>query len=173
MKHALLLLALPLAGLADEWRSVEGSRFTFQASFEGEPLPAEFREFDVVFTGDELTVSVDLTKADMGDPDMNAILFDPMWFGAEAFKRADYRATRIDCNADDRCTAYGELDLKGTKQAVTVPFEWTVDGEQASLRGGLVINRSRFNVGSGEWSTGESIGLDVKLEFDLVLERVE
>ena len=43
-------------------------------------------------------------------------------------------------------------------------------GKRASMQGELTLRRTDFNVGSGEWSTGESIGLDVTLRFNVQLE---
>ena len=39
------------------------------------------------------------------------------------------------------------------------------------MKGEVVVDRTQFDVGSGEWATGETIGIEVRVRFDLVLER--
>jgi hypothetical protein len=39
------------------------------------------------------------------------------------------------------------------------------------MRGELAIDRTRFDVGSGEWSGGDTIGTEVRVRFEVILER--
>ena len=172
----ILLLVFGLPAMAAEWRSTSDSEFTFEVSFEGEPLPGSFRTFDVEIDFDpnapetaSLRVTVDLTAADMGDPDMNAVLFDPAWFDTEQFAEAVFSSDRI-VAVDDGFAASGALDLKGSQGSVVVRFAWVQSMDSATMQGAFVIRRTDFDVGEGEWANGDSIGLDVTLEFDVRLE---
>jgi polyisoprenoid-binding protein YceI len=179
------LLVVFLCGLvaestATEWRSKGDSSLFFEATFEGEPLPGEFQKFDVAFTFDKaapdaatLVVTVELAAADMGDPDMNEVLFDVAWLDIETSGRAFFSSKAIRESSPGTYVATGILDLKGVQHSVTVPFEWQSSGNAATMRGRLSLNRTDFSVGSGEWSTGESIGLEVSLRFDVKLELSE
>jgi len=173
---ASLCIVISIPVCAAEWQSTEGSKFTFEVTFEGEPIPGEFRDFDVNLDFDpacldsaRLRVTVDLRAADMGDPDMNDVLFDPVWFDIEQFTEAVFVSDAIVEQASGEFIATGTLDLKGTSGHVAVPFSWTRPGDQATMQGGLVLKRSDFDVGSGEWATDDAIGIDVTLNFTVQL----
>ncbi len=166
-----LVFLLPTASLAEAWTSDSDGSFGFEATFEGDPLPGDFTNFTVSWSEEALTVTVKLAESDMGDGEMNAILHDPTWFAVERFATAVFSAADVSCGGGSECTASGELELKGVKQAIDVPFTWAEDGDAATMRGELSLDRTAFDVGSGEWASGDSIGVDVKLRFDINLKR--
>lgn len=175
---ALALLAAMPAGAA-EWRSTADSKLVFEARIEGVSTPGRFGDFDVDFGFDpdqpenaRLEVVVELASADFGDPDMNAVLFDPAWFDVTRFARANFASTKIAPLGDGRFVAAGVLDLKGVARSVEVPFAWQSSAGTATMRGEFVLSRNDFNVGSGEWAGDDPIGDDVKLIFDVRLERI-
>lgn len=178
----LCALALLLAcgnAHGEKWRSTGGS-FNFEATFEGESIEGAFRGFDVDFEFDpaapadaQLKVTVRLGDADLGDPDMNAILFDPAWFDVGRFADAVYQSTAVQSRGDGEFTALGVLTLKGIEQPVTVPFTWQQNDAAARMHGEFSLQRTDFGVGSGEWSAGDTIGLDVRLAFDIALAAAE
>jgi polyisoprenoid-binding protein YceI len=179
--RALLVSLLCLAALpagASDWRMQDGSTLTFESTFEGTPLPGRFVHFDVMLNfdplnpaGAKLRVSVNLEAADMSDPDMNAAIAGPDWFGVASFPIASYQSSEIVAVAPGQFLARGELDLKGVRQDVDVPFSWTGSGDTAEMRGELMLRRSDFDIGSGEWASGDQIGIDVKLQFSIKLVR--
>ncbi|MEM1174948.1 MAG: YceI family protein [Pseudomonadota bacterium] len=166
----LCLLLLSTSALA-EWRSTEDSTLNFEAVFEGAPLPGEFPSFSVVYIdGERLAVDIDLAKADLGDDEMNAVLFDAAWFGTE-FAAARFEATRFSAGADGELVASGQLELKGITRNVDVPITWSENGDTATMSGEFTLDRTQFDVGSGEWSTGESIAIEVVVRFAVTLSR--
>ncbi|MDJ0758407.1 MAG: YceI family protein [Woeseiaceae bacterium] len=171
MKLLAFLLLIPMASLAEAWTSDSDGSFGFEATFEGDPLPGEFKAFSVSWSDEALTVTVDLAGSDMGDGEMNAILHDPTWLAVGQFASAVFSATDVSCGENGECRANGELELKGAKQPVEVPFAWAEDGDSATMQGELSLDRTAFDVGSGEWASGDSIGVDVKLNFDINLKR--
>jgi len=171
-----LLIGLSLPVCADEWKSTDAGEFTFEVAFEGESITGAFTAFDVELDFDpecldsaRLRVTVDLRAADMGDPDMNDVLFDPAWFDSGQFNHAVFVSDAIAKQAPGEFIATGTLDLKGTVKIVTVPFAWTRAEDQATMQGRLILKRTEFNVGSGEWATDDAIGIDVTLDFTIPL----
>lgn len=170
MVTRLLLLLLLSPAVYAEWQSTEDSSLSFEASFEGSPLPGEFPEFDVTYVpGETLVVSIDLAKADLGDEEMNAVLFDAAWFGSE-FATARFEAESFS-GADREFVASGQLELKGVKGDVDVPIRWSEDGDTATMAGEFTLDRTRFSVGTGEWANGDSIAIEVIVRFEVVLAR--
>ena len=181
MKRTTILLVSMLAAAgvaADEWRMQGDGELLFEATWEGETVPGRFHGFEVYLdtvdgdiAGSELTVTVQLDSADMDDPDMNEAIAGAEWFAVSEHPVATYTSESIEAGADGGYVAEGHLDLKGVRLPVSVPFEWTESGGLAAMRGEVVIDRTRFDVGSGEWASNEPIGTGVRVRFDLALER--
>jgi len=177
----LLALLVDADGQCAEWQSIAGgSEFSFEATFEGEPLGGSFKKFDVRFdfepahpADSHLVVTVRLGAADMGDPDMNDVLFGEAWFDVDHFESADFDSRTVEAQSSDNFVANGTLTLKDVKQDVTVPFAWSRDGDRARMRGEFTLKRTDFDVGTGEWAAGDTIGITTRLVFDVLLEAAE
>ena len=174
----LLLIASVAPAAADEWRMTEESELTFEASWEETALPGRFRSFNVELQpgdgsidGGKLVVTVDLSGADMEDPDINEAIAGEEWFAVERFPFATYTSRSIRRAEENIYVAEGELDLKGHAEPIAVPFTWESSGSSATMTGELVLDRTSFNIGSGEWADDESIGRAVRVTFRVVLER--
>ena len=181
MKRAAILLVSMLAAAgapAAEWLLQGEGELLFEATWEGETVPGRFHDFEVrLDTGDggiagaTLTVTVNLDSADMDDPDINEAIAGAEWFAVSEHPVATYTSDSIEAGPEGGYVAEGHLDLKGVRLPVSVPFQWSESGGRAQMRGDLVIDRTRFDVGSGEWATGEPIGTGVRVGFDVILER--
>ena len=155
-----------------------GSEFIFETTFEETALPGRFERFNVALVFDpdnpgagRLQVTVELEGANMEDPDINAAIAGAEWFHIAEFPQATFESREIVATTSGRYLAKGELDLKGIRREVDVPFTWSASGDGAQMTGELVLQRIAFDIGSGEWSNGEAIGLDVRLTFSVRLER--
>lgn len=181
MKNIVSLLVSALAAssvLADEWRMQDDGELLFEPTWEGEVVPGRFTGFDVrldtgegSIAGSKLTVTVKLDSADMDDPDINEAIAGAEWFAISKFPVATYTSEKIEAAADGGYLAAGHLDLKGVRLPVTVPFRWVESGDTAAMSGEVVIDRTRFEVGSGEWASDEPIGTAVRVRFSVALER--
>ena len=173
-----LFIASFTPAAADEWRMTEESELTFEASWEETALPGQFRSFNVELLpadgsieGGKLVVTVDLVAADMDDPDINEAIAGEEWFSVERFPVATFTSRSIRRAEENIYVAEGELDLKGHLEPVAVPFTWEVSGSSATMTGELALDRTRFDIGSGEWADDDSIGQAVRVSFSVVLER--
>jgi len=178
----LMVGVLCLAGLVvDPAQSAEwvargpGSRLGFVATWEGNAVPGEFKRFSarVQFQPEklagEMRVAVDMSSVTTEIPDVDEALAQAEWFSVPRFPDAEFRAGQFRRLADGGFSAQGSLTLKGVQRPLAVPFRWEEGTEGVRMRGSLTINRSDFGIGSGEWSSGEVIGLEVSVEFDLRL----
>lgn len=175
------LLALAAApSFADAWQLQDASTFTFTARFESEMLEGRFTDFDVALDFDVqqvsaglLQVTVHLGGADMNDPDLNDAIAAPEWFDVDGFPQARFESDNFIELSPGSFVARGELVLKGAEQEVEVPFAWSESGGVATMRGKFTLDRNDFDIGSGEWASGEQIGNEVILRFDLHFERAD
>lgn len=177
---ALGLLCLFAAGsaAAADWRmDPAASRLTFEASYQGEAVPGTFKQFDTRLrfdparpAGGRLEVTVKLPSADFGSAEINEAVREPEWFDLARFMEASFVSTDIQRTSDSRYVARGTLRLKGASQAVAVPFTWQASGKSAEMKGELMLKRTAFGIGTGEWATDDPIGTDVKVMFDVRLQ---
>jgi polyisoprenoid-binding protein YceI len=182
-----LLAASPLAH-AGNWSVIhEESRLGFTATQTGSEFSGRFRDFDadMTFHADDLAasafdVTVDVTSVDTGSNDRDSTLADKPWFWFEKFPRARFQTKRIVHKEGDEYEAVADLTIKSNTHEVTLPFTWTRRGDSARIegkataimQGGLSMDRTRWDVGTGEWSSGDTVGRQVDVEVDLLLKHV-
>ena len=180
MRGWLLAAWLCLPGLtwAQSWiNDPAQSRLAFEARWEGSPVPGEFRRFEVRLQADpgsgaptSLEVRVEVPSLATDLPDVDAALAEPEWFDFARHPEARYRAEDIQSLGPGRYRAAGELSLKGVSRPLPLEFAWEVNPAGARLNGDLVLDRSAFGIGSGDWAAPEPIALEVQVRFDLGLQ---
>ncbi len=180
MRGWLLAVWLCLPGLAwaQSWLSDPGQgRLAFEARWEGSPVPGEFRRFSVRLQADpgtgvptSLEVRVEVPSLATELADVDAALAEPEWFDFAGHPEARYRADDIQPLGPGRYRAAGELSLKGLSRPLPLELVWNTGPAGARLSGELVLDRSAFGIGSGEWAAPEPIALEVKVRFDLGLQ---
>ena len=180
MNRILLLCAVFSASpaLAADWKmEPSGSRLEFVATFEKNPAPGVFKEFDARLAfdperpaGGRLDVVIKVTSADMSIADVNKEIRNKDWFDYAGFPQAEFHSTELRADGK-RYLARGTLSLKGVKQAVEVPFTWTPSGDGATMEGEFTLKRGDFGIGLGEWKATDAIGAEVKVKFKVKLKK--
>jgi polyisoprenoid-binding protein YceI len=173
------LCAIALPAFAADWRmDPGGSKLEFIATFEKNPAPGVFKEFDARLrfdpdkpAGGSLDVTIKVTSADMNIPDVNKEIRNKDWFDYAGFPQAEFHSTDLRRVESNRYAARGTLSLKGAKQPVEVPFTWTPAGDGAAIEGELTLKRGDFGIGLGEWKATDTIGADVKVKFRVKLKK--
>ena len=177
--YAALLLAAAGNATAADWRmDAAGSRLEFAATFEKTPAPGVFKEFDTRLAfdpdqpaGSRLDVTIKVPSADMANADINKAIAGPEWFDFTRHPQATFHATDFSRTGSGRYLAKGTLTLKGTQRPVEVPFTWNAIADSATMEGELTVQRSAFNIGTGEWIATNVIGPDVKIRFRVRLRK--
>lgn len=166
--------------LAADWKMDPApSRLEFIATFEKTAAPGVFKEFDtrlLRFEPDKpeaakLDVTVKLTSADMKSGDVNRAIRGPEWFDFARFPQAEFHAEDVRRIAPGRYLARGVLSLKGVKKELEVPFTWQESAGAATMEGELNVERLQFGIGTGEWANGNTIGLGVRVKFNVRLRK--
>jgi len=179
MRRLLACLLLGLSGStslpAAEW-TLQAGRLAIAARYEGQPVPAVFHRFEVRFDDDpenpRLQVAIDVASIDFDSADINEAVVGEAWFDVARYPRARFVSTGIELLNSDHYLARGELELKGIRRPVAVPFRWTIGKGQGHLQGQLQLQRGDFRIGSGAWAAADEIGQAVDIRFDLRLRRV-
>ncbi len=180
-----LLLDTP-AALAAQWDVVhEQSTLDFTATQTGSEFQGTF-DFtaDMRFDREDLAnsgfdVTIDVTSVDTGSRRRDQALADQAWFWFDQHPEAYFRTSRIVHKEGNDYEAIAELTIKDITHEVTLPFTWTRNGDSAQLEGsvtatmegGLTMDRTRWDVGTGEWSSGDTIGRQVEVRVNLLLKK--
>lgn len=183
IKFTLICSLLSIPGYGAVWQSDSAkSRLQYVASFEQSPVNGTFKEFSVFYAVNEkgkpirLEVKVSIASVDMGDGDINEVIRSGEWFNVAQYPEAVFASDNIKATINSKrkndFIASGILQLKGSKRLVSVPFRWQERSDgKASMSGNLLLNRADFSIGTGEWASGEQIGLAVKVLFEVQLTR--
>ena len=176
-----ILLCLSLACLpsaADQWQSVlTNSQLNYAVTFQGLPIEGQFKQFSVTYSpAEKLLVQVDIGSADMSDDELNSEIAGGAWFDVGRFAEAIFSSESlvVSSNPIEDFIAEGSLNLKGVSEPVDVPFLWQQDSEnpdRAIMSGQLILQRSDFSIGIGDWSSGDQIGIDVSVSFVVEMQR--
>lgn len=166
------------AVISDDWRvNYDSSRLGFIATYDEIPFRGSFRKFDaqILFDPETLSegsfiVTIEITSVDTDSPDRDEGMLESEWFDAAHFPVAHFESIRFERGQEqDMYTANGDLSIKGITKPVEVMFRWTQSDASVRLNGHADITRGIFDIGTGDWAEDDTIGYDVKIEFELVL----
>jgi polyisoprenoid-binding protein YceI len=175
----LFLLFYTIASPASDWTSrVSDSSLAFTARLEGAAAPGRFHRFEVLLrsgpsgpAGGSLLVEIDTTSADLFSHDINEAIADPEWFDFNGFPSARFESDAITLMGESIYEARGTLHLKGVSRPVAVSFQWQTEGASGHMKGGFVLRRGDFSIGSGDWAGDDTIAEAVEVSFDVSLDR--
>lgn len=177
MVLALALLTTPVS--AAEWRLSPGSTLKFSGTQTGAGFSGRFDKFSAQIALDperldeaRIAVIVDIASAATGDKQRDEAMPQKDWFDAAKFPQAKFSSTAVR-KTDKGFEAEGELSLRGVSRPIKIPFTLTIDGARAQAHGHVDLRRDMFGVGQGEWASGDWVGLDVGVDFDLKAERAD
>lgn len=141
-------------------KAFEGSFARWNAAIALDPeAPEEAGQIEAV---------IDLSSVDAGSKDRNEALPQEGWFHTALHPTATYRSTAITRLEGDSYEARGTLTIKGVAQDVDMPFTLTIDNEgRAVADGSVILDRSDFGIGKGEFATDKWVGFEVEVRLHM------
>ena len=177
----LLIAAAPIAAETCYVGGADTGTLEFRGAVEGTGFTGTFGDFGVRYcmaegapTDGAIEVTVVLASADSDNRDRDEALLGPEFFAVERFPESTWTSTAIRA-AGDGYTADGELTLRDITAPQSIVFQLTPDGEAIVAEGRLMmggeaeIDRSRFDVGVGEFEDPEFVRNRVDVTFEVVL----
>ena len=119
-----------------------------------------------------MTVQVGTASARTGDASRDQALPTADWFSAATFPTATFRSRAITATGPGRYMATGELAVRNVTRPIALPFTLAVSGRQATMDGSTEVDRSSFGVGQGQFKSGDTVGLKVKIVVHVVAHAV-
>lgn len=171
----LLFALLATPAVARDWQvDPAASTLGFVGTQMGSDFEGEFQSWqaDITFDPEALAdarveVTVDTSSAVTFNADRDGQIGSATWFDVASFPTATFVAEDFERAGGDEFVAQGTLTLKGVSEPVSLPFTLEIDGERAHVRGETTVVRTDFNVGTGDFASGSTIGLEVRITVDL------
>ena len=169
----------PAALAAEAWTvRKEESRLGFTAKQQGQDFDGAFQRFeaDIRFspedlTGSKVVVVVDITSFHTGSAQRDDNYGGADWFAIKAFPEARFETKHIGHRKDGRFEALADLTIRDKTQEIRLPFSYSVTDGVARVEGETVIDRRDFDIGLGQWASGDTIGHLVKVSVSLVADK--
>lgn len=155
----------------------QGSSVRFQGALNDKRFDGSFSHFAVGIAldpsnpaqGGVIEALIDLGSVDAGDSEKNEALPKETWFHIDAHPVATFRSDTIVSTGEGSFDAIGTLSIKGITKDVTLPFTLIVDDVtgRAAATGSVTLNRSDFQVGTGEFAEGKWVSFDVEVTVQI------
>ena len=180
MSRIALLAALSCfaaAAPAADWTvKPEGSSLRFSGVAQGEKFEGRFTQFTPSIRFDpaaldtaRFDVTVKLASADSKNQERDETLAGEEFFDVAHYPEARFVATEFAALEGGGFEARGALELRGTRQPVTLAFKWTALKDGAKLEGKATLDRTQFEIGGGDWADPEMIAHAVEVATTLLL----
>ena len=172
----MLLLSGTVA--ARDWRMEPGQgHLRFEGTAQGEAFQGEFKTFAPRVALEpgkpesvRIEVDVDVASADSRNKERDDALATPEFFGFDKFPKARFRT--LSCRAGKSADAYdceAELTIRDKTRKLRFPFTFKESGGQATLASRIELNRTDYDIGTGEWADAETLAHQVKVTVELKL----
>ncbi len=177
MRYGLLITAALLASpaFAASWNvDSKTSSITFTADQSGETFGGSFPNYTAHITldpakpeGANIHITIDVAAVTVEGEDRQVELPGKEWLDAGSFPKAEFTSTKVTKHADGSFVANGTLAIKDVKKEIAVPFTLKETGNTALAEGSFTINRTDYNVGTGDWVKDDWVKFPVTVSFAL------
>ena len=157
----------------------ERSEVRVTGTQQGESFSGTFGRFDAAidFDADALDssrvrVALPIAGLDLGSSDRNDALPGKVWFSTRLHPVAVFEADTFRADGAGY-VADGTLTVKGLQRGLSLPFTLEDEGGLTVMRGSVVLDRTRWNLGDAPWDTEEYVGHDVRVDVELVAEPLD
>lgn len=174
---AAVLAAAPAS--AATWVVDKGaSTLGFRASASGAGFSGRFQRWDSAISFDpknlaasSVTTTVDVGSVATGDKDRDELLPAAEWFSVAKYPKAAFVSRKFVDKGGGNYEAQGDLTIKGVKRPVILPFKLAITGDVAKMSGSLVLDRTAFGVGTGQWKSDDTVSTKVTVVVNLTARK--
>ncbi len=170
-----LMLSTASASASDWKVRPEGSSLRFSGAAQGESFEGKFSQFTpnirfdpAALDGARFDVTIKLASADSRNQERDETLGGSDFFDVKNYPEARFLATEF-VAVEGGFEARGALELRGTRQPVTLSFQWKPSADGVRLEGKATLDRTAFGVGAGDWADPATIAHEVEVATTLVL----
>lgn len=178
---AMIACAAPAWAAPASWTvDKAASRITFKSAFSGETFDGLFKRWDaqIAFDPKQLAASkavvvIETGSASTGNVERDEALPSADWFSSAKFPRATFTTRSFKDLGGGRYQAIGDLNIRGISKPLTLPFTLAISGDTAKMTSAVVVNRSLFGVGQGQFASAETVPFNVTLNISLTARKAK
>lgn len=172
---AAMAFTMPALAAAPTWTvDPATSQLGFSATQSGAPFSGSFRKWDGAIAFDpadlahsSVKITIDIASVTTGDADRDGNLPTGGWFDVAGHPTAVFEATSFTHTGGNTYTAAGTLTLKGISKPVNLAFQLDITGKDAKAEGTATLDRTAFDVGTGQWAGEDVAGHQVQVKFTI------
>ncbi len=161
------------------WAIVPGkSKLEFKATMYGSEFTGNLSDFNgtIIFNPDDLAnsradIRINMAKVVTGDADRDSNIGGEAWFDTAQFPESRYVADKFEKADGNNYVAIGNLTIRGKSMPVVIPFTLDIKGNEARMKGDVMLNRLDYGMGTGEWEDAKTVGHDVTVLIDVTAIR--
>ncbi len=164
---------------ADTWIvEPDSSKIVFSGTQTGNRFEGQFNTFDADIRFDpsasenaHVRAVIKAGSAITGDTQRDEAMRGKDWFAVSVFPDIVFEATGFRKDGETSYTAAGTLTVLGVEYPFTLPFDLTIKEQTATMNAEFNLNRQDIGIGTGAWSEGKWVGLDVTMKIRVVAKR--
>jgi polyisoprenoid-binding protein YceI len=112
-------------------------------------------------------LTIELDSIDAGSDDANTELKKPAWFDTQKYPVGEFQSIGVKTLDAHHYSITGKLTLRGITRVVQVPVELRTKKGIGIFDGQLLLKRSDFKIGEGEWAD-TVVSDDINIRFRMV-----
>lgn len=117
----------------------------------------------------KIEATIQTGSADTGNAQTDITLAEQAWFDINTYPDAVFTSSEVKALGGDKYEANGNLAMRGVSVPVVLPFTLKIDGDTATAKGKITLDRTNFGIGNG---TPEStVENGVIVEVDVIATR--
>jgi polyisoprenoid-binding protein YceI len=162
---SLLILSAYAFVAVTSWRIAEG----YQIRFDGKYAHGSFQKMEGNIRFDpghpeesRFDVAVDVASIDTGIDLKNKHARSDRWFDSEKYPRIHFLSTSVS-RTDTGFIVRGELELKGVKKEIAIPFAFRSEAGRHLFYGKFKVNRGDFGIGKVNGKESDSTAVEVSV----------
>jgi len=174
-----LAAAAPAMAAAPAWTvDKAASKLSFRGAMNATAFDGVFRRWDAQINfdpkdlaGSRAVVTIDAASAFTGDETRDESLPTADWFSTKAYPKATFVSRQFKDLGGGRYQALGDLTLRGVTKPILLPFTLAITGDQARMNASIVLDRTVFGVGQGQWKAGDTVATRVTVNISLLARK--
>ncbi len=159
-------------GVKHFFTTVNGNFTDYEGSFYFEPDKLSESKF---------TFNIPVSSINTNNKKRDADLVSDNFFNAEKYPEIKFVSTKFEKKSDTEFIVHGDLSIKDVTKNIGIPFKITGQMEHPMKKGTQLIglsfntslNRTDYNIGTGNWASTLVVGDNVPVEINLELNRAE
>lgn len=149
-------------------------------------ITGKFTDFNGTFNfdpnnlkGSQFTFTISVSSVNTDNSKRDKHIQSKDFFDAKSYSKIKFVSTKFEKKSDKEFFAHGKLTIRNKTKDVILPFKITGEIEHPMMKGTIVLglslnitlNRSDYNVGTGDWAATMVVGDEVRISIPIELNR--